>query len=224
MATTFNIVRADFALDAVYQRPEFATLRDSGSLLARLYSGLEPHGIKLSDFKVERGAGSLADFHVLCYLFDFLLTIRIRLDRVDVVGSSLSKENITRFSTAVIDALHAVRAHLNSDYRAYSLSLNLHGTLGGLDVKEYLGQFVAKRPKIGPAAGSAVAYYFGPEDDRLIAAITLDVSAAVAGALYVRPHATWDGNRVRVDALPGRARQFLSDAMGAIELEIPLFQ
>lgn len=159
-------------------------------MASRLFEALERHGLKLGDIKLERGNGSFADYHVFCQLFDFRMTIRVRLERVEIISVQLTDENVKDFSAASVDALTAVRDHLNSDYRAYGFSLNLHGTLDGLDVTDYLAQFVAKKPMVGHVSGVAVAYYFGPSDDRLMAAITLDVSTLVTRGVYVRPQAT----------------------------------
>jgi hypothetical protein len=222
--TRLNVSRADFTLEAVYQRPAFGTFRDGLAMPSRLFEALERHGLKLNDIKLERGNGSFGDYHVFCQLFDFRMTVRVRLERVEIIGVQLTDDNVKDFAAASVDALTAVREHLSSDYRAYGFSLNLHGTLDGLDVTTYLAQFVTKKPMFGPVSGVAVAYYFGPSDDRLMATITLDVSALVPGGIYVRPQATWDGSRVTPDLLPSRGEDFVRLALAAIDLELPVRQ
>lgn len=224
MGIRFDVSRADFTLEAAYQAPEFAAFRDTSRLLHRLFGALRPHGVKLSDLKIERGRGTLDEFYVLCYLFDFLMTIRVRLDRMEINCSYLAAENVQRFSGAVVDALTATRGHLSGDYRTYTFSLSLHGTLDGVETKKFLGAFVAKTPEIGPATGNAIGYYFGPTEDRLTATITLDISAVVPGGLFLRPQATWDGAIVATSMLPVRAEAFARSAVTAVGLALPLEQ
>ena len=224
MTTRFDVSRADFTLEAVYQRPAFGAFRDGLAMPARLFEALERHGLKLGDVKLERGDGSLADYRVSCQLFDFRMTVRVRLERVEIVSVQVTDENVKPFSTACVDALTAVHEHLGSDYRVYELSSNLHGTLDGLEVKDYLARFVTKRPTIGSVSGVGVAYYFGPSDDWLVAAMTLDVSALVPGGLYVRPQVTWDGRGVSPDSLPSRGEDFVNRALAAVDLGLPVRQ
>lgn len=222
MPIRFDVSRADCTLEAAYQGPKFAALAESAALLTRLFEATERHGVKLSDIKIERGGGSFADFHILFYLFDFLLTVRVRIERVEIFCSYLSNENVQRFSAAAVDVLNAVRAHLKSDYKAYTLSLNLHGTLYEFDTKKFLGQFAgAISPDIGPIVGHGVAYYLGTEDDRLFGSLTLDLSAPVPGGLFARPQATWDGGRVKAEDIITRAEQFVRRSLGAVGLELP---
>lgn len=222
MATRFVVSRSDFTLEAAYQRAELDALgRDLSALLTRLLDALGPHGLKLSDIKVDRGAGTLAELHVLCQnLVDYVLTVRIRVDRVEALCSYLTVENKERVFAAIRDALKAVRSQVSADYRAFSISLNLHGILEGVDSKEYLSGFIGKAPNIGPVSGTAVAYYFGPVEDRLTSTLTLDVSAVVASAVYVRPQATWDASRVTVDHLAERAETFVRNALLSVGLEL----
>ncbi len=223
MAAKFVVSRSDFTLEAAYQGAEVNVLgRNQPDLFARLLDALAPHGLKLSDMKVERGGGTLAEFHVLCSgLVDYSLTVRVRLDRVEATCSYLTVQNTDRVFAAVIDTLKAVRSQISADYRTFALSLNLHGILEGVDSKEYLSGFVGKPPNMGPVVGTAAAYYFGPAEDRLTSTLTLDVSAVVPGAVYVRPYATWDGSRVTVGLLQGRAETFVRSALLSVGLELP---
>lgn len=223
MAARFIVSRSDFTLEALYQRADLHALgRNQADLLTKLLDTLGPHGLKLSDIKFERGGGTLGDAHVLCNnLVDYALTLRVRLDRVEATCLFLTVENKDRIFAAILDALKAVKTHISTDYRAFSISLNLHGLLEAGDSREYLAGFVGKAPNIGPVSGTAAAYYFGPVEDRLTSTLTLDVSALVPGAVYVRPQATWDASRVTVDHLPERAETFVRDALLSVGLELP---
>jgi len=220
MPIKLTVSRAELTLEAVYVRPEFNVA--GPSVLTRLFERLQPYGLRLADMRLERGTGTLSEFHVLGYLLDFLVTLRVRIDRVEVFCPQASVDNVNRLSTVVADALKAVQSALTIDYQTYSLSMNLHGSLEGQGVREYMAQFVASTPEIGVPIGNAVAYYYGPEEDRLVATITLDKSLVTSDGLYVRPQATWDAKRVSPQDLPTRAEQFVRLALDRVGLETPV--
>ena len=223
MPDRFVVSRSDFTFEALYQRADLNVFgRSQTELLTTLFDTLGPHGLKLSDMKLERGTGTLGELHVLCAnLANYVLAIRVRIDRVEATCSFLTVQNRELVYGAIADALKAVRTRISSDYHAFSLSLNLHGIIESLDSKKYLAGYVEKRPDMGPIAGTAVAFYFGPAEDRLSSTLTLDVSAVVPGALYVRPQATWDAGLVTVERLQERAVAFVRSALLSVGLELP---
>ena len=89
----FVVSRSDVTFEASYQRPEFGLFREDAGLFTRLVSRLSSYGLKLSDMKVERGSGTLAEIHLFFYLLDYLLTVRVRLDRAEIYCSHLTEEN-----------------------------------------------------------------------------------------------------------------------------------
>jgi hypothetical protein len=222
VATRFNVSRAEFTFEAAYQRPEFTIFRDVTAFTGRLYSALEAHGIRLSDIKQERGEGTLADVHILVNLFEYAFSARIRLDRIDFICVNVTQENFARLGSAIVDVLGAVAV---SGFRSYNFSMNLHGTLEGADVRAFLARFIAATP-IGTwaspeaAIGNAIAYYYGPTEDRQLATLTLDISGAVPGALYVRPQATWDGTKIKPGDVPAIAERFVRETLESVGLQL----
>lgn len=222
MPIKFSASRADFRLDVPFERPQFALFQDGSGLISHLFTALEPHGLRLSDLKVERGTGGLAEIHVLCNLFEYALTIRVWIDRVEVICLYVeSEEKEKKYSAAIVDALVAIQRKIEPGFRTYAFSMNLHGPLEGESVKDYLAKFVAKTPNIGTPTGAAVGYYYGPTDERLFSSLTLDVSVAVTGGIYIRPQATWDASRVTPQDLPVRVRGFVRAALESLDLETP---
>ena len=219
MSTKLMILRAELTLEAVYERAEFGVYLQGG-LLSRLFERLQPHGLRLADLKVERGTGTIAEFHVLGHLFEYLMAIRVRVDKVEFFCSQVTSENLKRFSAAVVDALSAVQGAFNVKYRVYALGIALHGTLAGQSAKDYLSQFVSQIPEIGTVAGNAVAYYYGQTEDRIASTVTLDVSTLIADGVFIRPQATWDGAQVQIHDLPTRAEAFVRLALDKVGLEI----
>lgn len=223
MSSKFNIQKADLLFEAGFEKPDFALLRDTAGLLQHVFNRLEPHGLRLSDLRVEPGAGSLGDFHVLCHLLKYRMTIRARVERVEVVCSELPQENIERLKVAVVDLLMAIRAHRpDLAFRAFGLAVGMHGHPEGLSAKDYLGRFASNAPKdIGPLAANGAVFYYGPEEERMVSALTVDASAVVPDGVYVRVHVTWDGKKVTPDALPTLADSFVRLAMERLGFQSP---
>lgn len=223
MPTNFSVSRLDYTLEARYQRPEFDLLRDGAGLANNVFKLLQPYGVTLSDMKIERGDGTLSEFNLFCKLFDFGLTIRLRADRVDIVGVLVSsQEQAKRYSAAGVETLAFVEKLLKGGgYGTYAVQINMHGPLTNGDLQTFLAQFVTKAPALGPAIGSAVGYYYGPSEDRLSSTVIADLSGMIPGSLYVRVQGIWDATRLTVQDLPTRLEAYSRDVLRALNLDIP---
>lgn len=219
----FTISQADFQLEAGFSQAEFSLFRETSSLLDHLFKALAPHGARLTDLRVERGNGSVGDYHVLCYLFNYWVTLRVRVDRIEIIGSQMPQEYVHKYGVAIVDALQAVRTcRQDLSYRAYALVVGLHGLLEGMSVAEYLAKFVKNVPDgLGPSVGSGTVMYFGPAAERLLCSVTVDRSAVVADSLFCRTHIIWDATKVKIEGLPDLAKDFVRQAVNGIGLELP---
>jgi len=218
----FLVSRSDATIEAGYFQPQFGLFRDEGGFLARLLTQLSPHGLKLSDVKIERGNGTLSDLHLLCYLFEYLLTIRVRVDRVEIYCSHLTEDNKKAVTAASLDTLTCIREHIGREYRAYALSMNIHGPLEGLPARTLLARLVTTPPAdIGLVTGNAVAYYLGALEERIAGSLTLDVSAIAPDGLFARPQATWDASRMPLEQFAERAETFVRRTLASFGIEIP---
>lgn len=222
MPISLQVDRADVGLDAGFERPDFALFRDTAELLQHLFRRLEPHGLSLGDLRVEHGTGSVADFHVLVSLFNFAMTIRVRVERVEVVFSRLRKEHVQGFKAAAVSALTAIREHRpDLTFRAFNLGLALHGRPEGVSSKEYLSRFASNAPTdFGPVTANGAVFYYGPDADRLLGSLTLDASALVPDGVYLRIQVTWDGRKVGLEALPALSDMFVRRAVEGLGLQL----
>jgi hypothetical protein len=222
MATKFNVSQADFQLEAGFSQAEFSLFRETSSLLDHLFKALQPHGARLSDIRVETGSGSAADFNVLCYLFNYSVTLRVRIDRIEIVGSQLAQEDVQKYGSAIVDALQSVRNyHQKLKYRNYTVNVGMHGSLEAGSVKQYISRFVKNVPDgLGPFAGNGTVMYFGPTGDRLLCSVTIDRSTIVPDGLYCRTHVVWDGNKVEIEHLPELANRFAGEIINQMGLEL----
>ncbi len=222
MPINFHVGRADLHFEAGYNEPEFALLRDPAGMISQIFKSLARHGVRLSEIRIERGASSAADFHVLCYLFNFWMTIRIRVDRMEVICSEFPRDYAEKYGAAIVDSLGAIRSFKPElNFRAYALVIGLHGTLESNSTGRFLSRFAANIPSgLGPAVGTGTVMYFGPEGERQMCAVTVDRSAVLQDALFVRTHVVWDAKRVESQDLPKMAGAFVRQALSEIGLHL----
>jgi len=223
MATIFAVSQAEFQLEAGFSQAEFSLFRETNNFLDHLFKALQPHGARLADLRVETGGGSAADFNVLCYLFNYWVTLRIRIDRIEMVGSQMPQDYVHKYGAAIVDALLAVRNyHQNLKYRAYTLNVGMHGLLEGGSVKKYISNFVKDVPQgLGPSAGNGAVMYFGPVGERLLCSVIIDRSTTVPEGLFCRIYVVWDANKVEIEGLPDVANRFVREALSQVGLELP---
>lgn len=224
MAIKLEVSKADLVFEAGFPKPEFGLFRDGASLLDGLYRHLEPYGLRLTDIRFERGAGNVGDQHILLYLFNYWMTVRVRVERIEVTCSDLPEDYVDKFKAAILDVLRAVKDYRpDLACRAFVISVGLHAKLEGQLARDYLARFVTNVPQtLGPSTGSGTVFYFGPQGDRLLSTVTADVSVVVPEGLYVRVHGVWDAGRVGADALAGIAEAFIRQALDSIGLQLPV--
>ncbi|GEM_PF-1983050 len=222
MATNLKVAKADLTFEAGFPQPEFSLFHDTGTFMHHLFKRLEPHGLRLNDLRVERGIANVGDHQIVCYLFNYWMTIRIRIDRIEVICSELPRDYVEKFKAAILDVLQAIKDYRpEQSFRAFAMVLGLHAKLEGRPVREYLAQFVTKVPQnLGPSTGGGVLFYFGPEGDRLLASITADVSAMVQDAVYLRIYGLWDAKKVAPASLSGVADALIRQALEGLDLSL----
>lgn len=222
MPIKFVVSRSDVTLEAGYQSPRFDLFRDDRGLFARLLDRLSPHGLKLSEMKVERGSGSLGDLHLFFYLVDYLVIVRIRVDRTEIYCSLLTAENKKRVIAAALDTFGTIRETLGVDFRAYAVGMNIHGLTEDPNARAFLAKLVSAPPAAaGATTGNGVAYYFASLGERIASSLTFDVSTVAPDGLFARPQATWDASRLPLEQLPERAEEFVRGTLRAFDIEMP---
>jgi hypothetical protein len=223
VALKLLVSKADITWEAGFPKPEFSLFRDTASLLDCIYRRLQPHGLQLANVRFERGAGNVGDQHVLIHLLNFLMTVRIRPERIEVICADLRQDLADKFKLAALDALRAVKdCNRDLTFRAFASALDIHATLEGQSVREYLARFVTTpTTTLGPSTGNGVVFYFGPHGDRLLSTITADRSALVPEGVFIRLHGVWDAGRTPTDALPGTVEAFIREALDGLGLHLP---
>lgn len=222
MALTFKVTQGDLTFQSDFIQPVFDLFRDSWGLQRQLFMRMARHGVRLTDIKPERGNGSVGDFNIVCFLFNFSVTVRIRLERVEILCFDLARVPVNMLNEAGVDALEAVTSHVPGvNFKTHTLSLGLHGTLEGMSTQEFISRFVAKGPEnLGRPIGSGIVFYYGPQEEQLTSSITLDLSALIAGALYVRTHVVWNAQKVAVRTIPGIAEKQVREVIANLGLKL----
>jgi len=215
---------ADLAFEATFPEPDFQMFADGPSLLHDLFKRLAPRGLRLNDLRFDIGSGSAAERpQVICHLFNYLMTIKVGFERVEVVCSQMPSNLVEPFKAAILDALLAVRDHRSSiSFSTFVLSVALHTKLEGVSVRDYLARFAANVPEgLGPPTGNGAAFYFGPDGDRLLTSVTIDVSTPVADGLFIRVRSVWDGKKVALDSLLQTADGYTRNVLQRFNLQLP---
>jgi hypothetical protein len=204
MSAEFKLSQGDLFFQSDFAEPAFGLFRDSWPFYGRLYSRLSSHGLRLMDMKPERGSGSLGDAHLACSFLNFAVTIRIRLDRVEIQCLDVTRIDAKNRNGITIGTLQTLKEHVpNLAFKSHTLAIGLHGQLDRVATNEFLSTFVQGSLKdLGPSLGSGLVFYHGAQAEQMLSAVTLDQSGVISGGLFIRIHVVWDGRALALDALP----------------------
>jgi hypothetical protein len=222
LAIKVEVLRADLQFEAGYPEPDFGLFRDESTILHDLFKRLEPHGLRLSDVRVERGSSNVGEQQILCHLFNYWMTVKLHIEKIEVVCTQLPRDHVEKFNAAILDVLRAVKDYrADLAFKAFAVGVGLHAKLEGQPGRDYLARFAANVPqKLGPSTGNGAVFYFGPEGDRMLSSVTADVSAVVQDAVWLRIHGVWDARKVTPDSLPGIASGFVRAALESLGLQL----
>ncbi|CAE6703405.1 MAG: hypothetical protein H8K06_08670 [Nitrospira sp.] len=218
MQIDLDVVKAELGIEATYAQPEFS-LFEGPKLIETLYKRLEKYGLKISELQAENSA-IIGERHIRFYLFSYLMNVKIRYDKVEVTCTELPRNRVDDYSEAIVDILGAVTDCCSGvSFKVFSVATALHAKLEGKPSRDFIGGLTVKGPEgLGPLTGAGAVFYFGPENERLLSSITVDVSAAVTDAIYLRIYGIWDGKRVRVDSLRRMAKDFVAQALASLNV------
>src|SRR5204862_4005014 len=83
MAIDFRAMRCDLSFQASFGKPLFQMWQEPNSLFERLFVNLSMHGLQLGDLKWGQ-ANSVGDVNLQFFLFNYVATVRVRIDRVEI--------------------------------------------------------------------------------------------------------------------------------------------
>ncbi len=210
---TLRVKQAELLLVSTFERPLFDLWSNAPEFFSALHGALAPYGFRTTDLRWEQGNGA-TDAKLLFHLLAFRLTVRLRIDQVEIQSFELPSLDAIAASAAVSALLGALSEYRpQSALQAHTLSLGLHGELEGQRVQPFLASFVREPPGgLGPAAGAGCVFYFGQEGGRVSLSVTLDASSAVADGLFFRVFSIWEPAGIT----PERMREIASDHASAV--------
>jgi hypothetical protein len=223
LATKLEVVKADLLFEAALTQPDFTLPRDAPLVLQNLFTRLAPYGLRISDLKIEH-VGNVADYHVLCYLFNYWMTIKVRIEKIEIACSELPKDYVQRFKAAILDVLRAVTdSRAQVSFRGFAVALGLHAKLENLIARDFLARLTARIPEgLGPSTGNGAVFYFGPAGERVLSSVTTDLSALAPEAVYLRLHGVWDPRKVDLNSFPDVVDAFVQQALESLDLQLPV--
>jgi hypothetical protein len=219
MAVAFRAERGDLFFQATFSKPMFALWRSPDQLFELLFRTLSKHGLQLHDLKWAQST-SVGDAQLNFHLFSYAAVVRIRVDRVEIEVFNALAVNDEQLQDATTGLVNALRGH-NAEVSpvAYIVAMGYHGTLANGSPKDFARALTAAAPEAGgPSTGAGAVFYYGPSDDRVSSAVTIDRSAVLPEALFFRVQMVWDASRIEIGTLATRSRQYAERAFEAFGL------
>lgn len=221
MPTDFTVERGDLKFQANYTEPLFGLWRETDALFRRLFSALSKHGLRLTDLKWNQ-AGSIGDVQLSFYLFNFAVGVHIGVDRLEAEVFDLRKVNLEQLEGSIVDLIAALQSHKpEMAFSAYSVALAYHGRLGTGTAKDFTAALTAVPTGLSAPTGAGAVFYYGPEEGRTSSAVTADLSAVVADALFFRTLVIWDASQVPLGEVRTRMSEYMDRVFEAFGLNIP---
>jgi hypothetical protein len=186
-----------------------------------MFFGLRQYGLTLGDIRVESGLPNLAGLNATYSLNTYNAFVRVWIDHLEIFFlnlSRVSREQMLQIAGTTLDVLqHTVQ---DIKIEQYAAALTLHGIPQDIEISQFTAQYTQKAPEdLGPIVGSGVAYYFGPEAERRVSSLAIDMSAVVPGALFVKASVIYDGTTLPMVGSLSVARDYIFKMLADIHLE-----
>jgi hypothetical protein len=220
--TTFVVKQSEASFEARFAFPVFSFLGSGGpNLHQSMYLGLRRYGLTLGDIRVESGLPNLAGANATYWLSTYNAFIRAWLDHLEIFFLDLrrvSQEQMLEIAGTALGVLQHTVQDIKIDQ--YTAALTLHGIPENIEISQFTAQYIQKVPEdLEPIVGSGVAYYFGPEAERRVSSLAIDMSAAVPGALFIKASVIYDGATLQMAQSLSAARDYIIKMLAGIHLE-----
>ncbi|MBI4263198.1 MAG: hypothetical protein HY657_02380 [Acidobacteria bacterium] len=216
----FQIERSELNIQLPFSRPFWPIANN----IALLYSGLLNHlrefGVTPQGIRPDAADGSLGAFNVNFWLLQFGVLARIRLESIELNAPTFNVD-VDRLERAFLGLDRALReAERDLAYANYAVTVGMHGHIGGLEAKDFLARFASNVPQgLGTPVGSGTVFYFESQSPATLVVLTADLSAVVAGGVYVKLHTVFDGS-MSPENLRRSAEKSLEQGIAALGLEV----
>jgi len=216
----FRIERSELNAQLAFAEPLWPIANN----VAALYSGLLAHmgefGVTSHAMRADNGDGSLGGFNINFWMLQYGAIVRIRLDGIEVNVPNFSVD-VGQLERALLALDLSLReAQNNLSYSNFTLTVGMHGRAEGVDSKQFLERFTGKAPQgLGSLVGSGAIFYFEGPPPITVLSVSADLSATVAGGIFVKVHSVFDGS-MKMDALRRVAEPQLEQSIKALGLDV----
>jgi len=160
-----RVLRGDSLFQAQFSEPAFRALKDVPAVAESVFKRLTRYGLQLTDIKIEQPPdGSLGAARLTWPMFNFLVTVSVRLEHVEVQCYDTARVASPDLTAATLDVLQGVGAFLATPpFSTYSLALGIHGVIEDGKAATLLSRFVGAHRNLlvllsGPASYSISAH------------------------------------------------------------------
>ncbi len=214
----FDVNRADLNIQINFGSQFWPLIHNIPRLYSALLTGMKTFGLGSRAIRTDTGDGSLGDYNVNFWLFDFRAVVKIRLDGAELHCPNLTDSDVEPLERAFIRLAECLsQAQENLPLSSYFVTVNLHGQPEGLSAKNYLAGFVRSIPdQMGPQLGNGVVFYFGNHGPVTRATVTAD-QLLVPDSVALRLTCLLDGS-LRPDELRRTIEAELNAALNGLGL------
>jgi hypothetical protein len=199
--TQFSTEKADLSVTAKFTSPYWGLFHDIRQMYKALLTNLREEGVTAHSMRTEAGDGTLGGWNVTFWMLQFKVRVNVRLEQVDIQANNIAQQELDALDRAIQRVLGALAgAYPDVSFASYTVDLGFHGRLNRINTADYLSRFLRTTPQLaGRFLGCGVVLYFGPDGPATLRTATADLSGVIAGGLYVRMFAVYEGSLPATD-------------------------
>lgn len=218
--TAFRIERSELNAQLSFSAPFWPIANNIAGLYAGLLKHLRDFGVTSQAMRTDSADGSLGGFNVNFWMLNFGVIVRIRLDGIELNAPTfgVDADQLERAYRALDQGLREAQNDLS--YSSYVVTVGMHGRVEGSESKQFLARFTTGAPEgLGDLVGSGAIFYFEGRPPATLLSVTADLSAVVAGGVFVKVHSVFDGS-MQPEALRAAAERQLEQSVKALGLDV----
>jgi hypothetical protein len=201
-----------------FASPFWPVANNTAAVYAGLLKYMRDFGVTSYAIRPDSADGSLGAFNVNFWMLNFGVSVRIRLDGVELNAPSTSVDanQLERAFRALDQSLHEAQSELA--YSSYIVTVGMHGRVEGIESKEFLNRFTRNAPSgLGKSIGSGAVFYFERSSPGALLSVSADLSGVITGAVFVKVHSVFDQS-LKPAGLRESAEQLLEQSFKALGL------
>lgn len=212
----------DLAYSANLEPPAFDLAVRWVELQSAIYSHFSPYKLRLTDIKVESSGPNPADISIACWMLSYGLSVRFRLDKVEVWSNSARLATDTTLASDIVEhAVEALRASSpDARIHSHSLIVALHGAVEKPSQAVRVTDFVTKTPPGTPdMTASGVSFLCQLPSGNGVGSIIFEPSGRVQDGTFIRISSEQAGSLSVRDAF-GKAIEFFQAAVERLGFDV----